>query len=242
MSIRDSFRSVFDSDYCGAEEFIAKVIKPIFGEKDVEVLEPCIENPTNADEEVLKKANIEEVLWIATVDRMGTDPIQVFDITLGDSTNLSRARVGIQRIIRSALFPYSHAFLIFHHRVLSGTEWRFSYVYKQDKNANTTDAKRYTYLFSRDLHARTAIDRFEELANSNKDNDALLTAFNVEALSDEFFDKYRAYYAELVKHITGKEYVKEGGKYVEKSTGKPDAKLYAAFGKDDKATAAWCRR
>lgn len=242
MNIRESFRSVFDSDYCGADEFIAKVIKPIFGEKDVEVLEPCIENPTNADEEVLKKANIEEVLWIATVDRMGTDPIQVFDITLGDSTNLSRARVGIQRIIRSALFPYSHAFLIFHHRVLSGTEWRFSYVYKQDKNVNTTDAKRYTYLFSRELHARTAIDRFEELAKSNKDNDALLTAFNVEALSDEFFEKYRAYYAELVKYITGKEYLKEGGKYVEKSTGTPDAKLYAAFGKDDKAVRDYVKK
>jgi len=242
MNLRDNFKSVFDNDYCGADEFISEVIKPIFGKKDVEVLEPCIENPTNADEEVLKKANIEEVLWVATIDRMGTDPIQVFDITLGDSTNLSRSRVGIQRIIRSALFPYSHAFLIFHHRVLSGTEWRFSYVYKQDKNANTTDAKRFTYLFSRELHARTAIDRFEELARSNKDNEALLTAFNVEALSDEFFDKYRAFYAELVKFITGKEYLKEGGKYVEKSTGEPNAKLYSAFGQDDKAVRDYVKK
>ena len=242
MNLRDNFKSVFDNDYCGADEFIAKVIKPIFGEKDVEVLEPCIENPTHADKDTLLKANIQEILWVAQIDRMGTDPIQVFDITLGDSTNLSRARVGIQRIIRSALFPYSHAFIIFHHRVLTGTEWRFSYVYKQDKNANTTDAKRYTYLFSRELHARTAIDRFEELAKSDKDNEALLTAFNVEALSDEFFEKYRAYYAELVKYITGKEYVKEGGKYVEKSTGKPDAKLYAAFGKDDKAVRDYVKK
>ena len=242
MSIRDSFRSVFDSDYCGADEFIAKVIKPIFGEKDVDVLDVPVINPTQADEETLEKANIQELLWVATVDRVGTDPIQVFDVTLGDSTNISRARVGIQRIIRSALFPYSHAFIIFHYRVLSGTEWRFSYVYKQDKNANITDAKRFTYLFSRELHARTAIDRFEELANSNKDNEALLTAFNVEALSDEFFEKYRAYYAELVKYITGKEYVKEGGKYVEKSTGKPNAKLYAAFGKDDKAVRDYVKK
>ena len=242
MSIRDSLRSVFDSDYCGAKEFITHVIKPIFGDKDVDVLDVPVINPTQADEETLEKANIQEILWVATVDRVGTDPIQVFDVTLGDSTNISRARVGIQRIIRSALFPYSHAFIIFHHRVLTGTEWRFSYVYKQDKNANITDAKRFTYLFSRELHARTAIDRFEELANSNKDNEALLTAFNVEALSDEFFEKYRAYYAELVKYITGKEYVKEGGKYAEKSTGKPDAKLYAAFGKDDKAVRDYVKK
>ena len=242
MSIRDNFKSVFDNDYCGADEFIAKVVKPIFGDKDVEVLEPAVHNPTNADEDTLKKANIEDILWVATIDRVGTDPIQVFDITLGDSTNLSRARVGIQRIIRSALFPYSHAFLLFHHRVLGYAEWRFSYVYKQDKNANTTDAKRYTYLFSRELHARTAIDRFEALANSRKDNDALLDAFNVEALSDDFFEKYRTQYAKFVKYVTGKEYIKEGGKYVEKSTGKPNEKLYAAFGRDDKAVRDYVKK
>ena len=242
MNIRDNFKSVFDNDYCGADEFIAKVIKPIFGDKDVEVLEPSIHNPTNADEDTLRKANIEDILWVATIDRVGTDPIQVFDITLGDSTNLSRARVGIQRIIRSALFPYSHAFLLFHHRVLGYAEWRFSYVYKQDKNANTTDAKRYTYLFSRELHARTAIDRFEALANSRKDNDALLDAFNVEALSDDFFEKYRTQYAKFVKYITGKEYIKEGGKYVEKSTGEPNEKLYSAFGRDDKAVRDYVKK
>ena len=242
MNIRDNFKSVFDNDYCGADEFIAKVIKPIFGDKDVEVLEPSIHNPTNADEDTLRKANIEDILWVATIDRVGTDPIQVFDITLGDSTNLSRARVGIQMIIRSALFPYSHAFLLFHHRVLGYAEWRFSYVYKQDKNANTTDAKRYTYLFSRELHARTAIDRFEALANSRKDNDALLDAFNVEALSDDFFEKYRTQYAKFVKYITGKEYIKEGGKYVEKSTGEPNEKLYSAFGRDDKAVRDYVKK
>ena len=47
-------------------------------------------------------------------------------------------------------------------------------------------------------------------------------------LSDEFFEKYRAYYAELVKYITGKEYVKEGGNwyvrvYVDKEGGIYDA-------------------
>jgi len=242
MNIRDNFKSVFDNDYCGADEFIAKVIRPIFGEKDVKVLEPAVHNPTHADEDTLKKANIEDILWVATIDRVGTDPIQVFDITLGDSTNLSRARVGIQRIIRSALFPYSHAFLLFHHRFLDYAEWRFSYVYKQDKKANTTDAKRYTYLFSRELHARTAIDRFEALANSRKDNDALLEAFNVEALSDDFFDKYRSQYSKFVKYITGKEYIKEGGKYVEKSTGTPNEKLYTAFNRDDKAVRDYVKK
>ena len=85
------------------------------------------------------------------------------------------------------------------------------------------------------MHARTAIDRFCKLAESNKGNEALLDAFNVEALSDDFFEKYRTQYAKFVKYITGKEYVKEGGKYVEKSTGKPNEELYNTFGRDDKA-------
>ena len=234
MSIRETFKSVFDSDYCGAGEFISRVLVPIFGENEVNDFKYAESNPTQADEETLRKANIQEIYRVATINRVGTDPIEVFDVTMGDSTDLSRSRVGIQRIIRSALFPYSHAFIVFHYKNLGFTEWRFSYVYKQDKNANTTDAKRYTYLFSRELHARTAIDRFCTLAESKKDNEALLEAFNVEALSDDFFEEYRTQYAKFVKYITGKEYVKEGGKYVEKATGKPNEELYSAFGKDDK--------
>ena len=235
MNLRETLKSVFDNDYCGAEEFLAKVIVPIFGEEDVDVFDAVESNPTRADEETLKRANIVEIYRVAQVDRIGTDPIEVFDVTLGDNTNISRSRVGIQRIIRSSLFPYSHAFILFHYKILDRTEWRFSYVYKEDKNATTTDAKRYTYLFSRDIHARTAIDRFCKLAESSKDNDALLDAFNVEALSDDFFEKYRAQYAKFVKYITGKEYIKENGEYVEKVTGKPNKELYDTFGRDDKA-------
>lgn len=242
MSIRDTFKSVFDNDYCGAKEFIAAVLVPVFGERDVHELPFAEENPTGADDETLRKANIQEIYRVATIERVGTDPIEVFDVTLGDSTDLSRARVGIQRIIRSSLFPYSHAFILFHHKVLSCSEWRFSYVYKQDKIRNTTDAKRFTYLFSRDLHARTAIDRFCVLAESDKSNEALLEAFNVEALSDDFFEEYRAQYAKFVKYITGKEYVKDGNKYVEKCTAKPNAKLYASFGRDDKAVRDYVKK
>lgn len=242
MDIRETFKSVFDNDYCGAEEFLPKVIVPIFGEKDVNIFKYAEENPTGADIDTLRKANIQEIYRVATIERVGTDPIEVFDITLGDSTDLSRARVGIQRIIRGALFPYSHAFILFHHRVLNCTEWRFSYVYKQDTTTHTTDAKRFTYLFSRDLHARTAIDRFCALAESDKSNDALLKAFNVEALSDDFFEKYLAQYVKFVKYISGKEYVKERGKYVEKVTGVPNEELYSAFGHDDKAVRDYVKK
>ena len=239
--MREILKNAFDNDYQGAEHFIDKVLKPIFGE-DVHVLEFPEENPTNADDDTLRKANIEEILRVATIYRDGTSPIEVFDITLGEHAHLSRSRVGIQKLIRSALFGYTHAFMLFHYRQLNGNEWRFSYVYKQDKNANATDAKRYTYLFSRYLHARTAIDRFSTLAQSSKDNDALLEAFNVEALSDDFFKRYRQQYAKFVKYITGKEYVKEGSKYIEKITGEPNEAMYTEFERNDKAVRDYVKK
>ena len=59
-------------------------------------------------------------------------------------------------------------------------------------------------------------------------------AFNVEALSNEFFGKYKSEYDSFVEYITGKRYVKKGGKYVEAQTHAPHPTLYPAFGSNDK--------
>ena len=59
-------------------------------------------------------------------------------------------------------------------------------------------------------------------------------AFNVEALSNEFFGKYKSEYDSFVEYITGKRYVKKGGKYVEAQTHAPHPTLYPAFGGNDK--------
>lgn len=229
--MREVLKSVFDNEYQGYPVFIDNVLRPIFG-ADIEVLP--VKEELGLDKETLRRASIKELYRVATIDRMGTDTIEVFDVTLDDKTIISRSRVGIQRIIRSAIFQYTHAFMLFHYENPRGRNWRFSYAYKQDKNSSTTEAKRYTYLFGPDLHCRTAIDRFSTLAKSPKDNKALLDAFSVEALSDEFFDTYRKQYAKFVKYITGKEFVKEGKKWVEKQTGIANDVIFNAFSCDDK--------
>lgn len=229
--MREVLKSVFDNDYQGYPVFIDNVLRPIFGE-DMEVLP--VKEKLDIDSETLQKASIKELYRVATIDKDDTDIIDVFDVTLDDKTVISRSRVGIQRIIRSAIFQYTHAFMLFHYENPEGRNWRFSYAYKQDKNSTTTEAKRYTYLFGQNLHCRTAIDRFAVLAKSSKDNKALLDAFSVEALSDEFFDTYRKQYAKFVKYITGKEFVKEGGKWVEKQTGIPNDVIFNAFSREDK--------
>ena len=62
----------------------------------------------------------------------------------------------------------------------------------------------------------------------------LKTAFSVEALSDEFFDKYREQYADFIQYITGKRFVKVGSKWEEKVLGEPNAALMQAFGHNEK--------
>lgn len=240
--MRDAFKSVFDNDYQGYTVFLEKVIRPIFGE-DLEGLPIKDDITADIDREALKKANIKSIYRVAQIDSdTDVDIVEVFDVTLEDNANISRSRVGIQRIIRSKVFHFTHAFMVFHYENPEGRNWRFSYAYKRGTQADTTEAKRYTYLFGKNLHCRTAIDRFVTLATSKKDNMAFLEAFSVEALSDEFFAKYRKQYAKFVRYITGKEYVKEGSKWVEKQTGEPNERLFSAFDHNEKTVRDYIKK
>lgn len=235
------FRSVFDADYQGYEVFLDKVLKPLFGEQ-LEVLPVAEDNPTGVSEEAMEKARIKRIVRVANIAQtFNRDPMEVFDITLEDRVDITRARVGIQQIIRRGLFIHTHAFMLFHAEHPDGENWRFSYAHKLGTVGSMTDAKRYTYLFGENMHCRTAIDRFADLAKGEITNQKLLDAFNVEALSDEFFDEYRKHYAAFVKYITGKYFEKEGGKWVEKS-GTPNEELMAQFGGDDKAVRDYVKK
>ena len=235
------FRSVFDADYQGYEVFLDKVLKPLFGEQ-LEVLPVAEDNPTGVSEEAMEKARIKKIVRVANIAQtFNRDPMEVFDITLEDRVDITRARVGIQQIIRRGLFIHTHAFMLFHAEHPDGENWRFSYAHKLGTVGSMTDAKRYTYLFGENMHCRTAIDRFADLAKGEITNQKLLDAFNVEALSDEFFDEYRKHYAAFVKYITGKYFEKEGGKWVEKS-GTPNEELMAQFGGNDKAVRDYVKK
>ncbi len=64
--------------------------------------------------------------------------------------------------------------------------------------------------------------------------DNIKDTFSVEALSDEFFDKYHEQYADFIQYVTGKRFVKVGSKWEEKILGSPNAPLMQAFGCDEK--------
>lgn len=141
-----------------------------------------------------------------------------------------RRKVGLRNLIRPYLgYGFDAALAVFN----DGTNWRLSLIC--DLKEDATSTKRFTYVFGDEkAFYKTPILRFESLRTKAKEFLEIKKAFSVEALSDDFFDEYRKQYAEFVKFLTGKEYVKKGNKWVEQETGEPDAQYFTSFKKDDK--------
>ena len=141
-----------------------------------------------------------------------------------------RRKVGLRNLIRPYLgYGFDAALAVFN----DGINWRLSLIC--DLKEDATSTKRFTYVFGDEkAFYKTPILRFESLRTKANEFLEIKKAFSVEALSDDFFDEYRKQYAEFVKFLTGKEYVKKGNKWVEQETGEPDAQYFTSFKKDDK--------
>lgn len=141
-----------------------------------------------------------------------------------------RRKVGLRNLIRPYLgYGFDAALAVFN----DGTNWRLSLIC--DLKEDATSTKRFTYVFGDEkAFYKTPILRFESLRTKANEFLEIKKAFSVEALSDDFFDEYRKQYAEFVKFLTGKEYVKKGNKWVEQETEEPDAQYFTSFKKDDK--------
>lgn len=141
-----------------------------------------------------------------------------------------RRKVGLRNLIRPYLgFGFDAALAVFN----DGTNWRLSLIC--DLKEDATSTKRFTYVFGDETaFYKTPILRFESLRTKANEFLEIKKAFSVEALSDDFFAAYRKQYAEFVKFLTGKEYVKKGNKWVEQETGEPDAQYFTSFKEDDK--------
>ncbi|WP_301423530.1 N-6 DNA methylase [Bacteroides caecimuris] len=147
--------------------------------------------------------------------------------------SVANKRVGLRNLVKSFINPtwgeFDAALVVFD----SGDHWRLSFIC--DIKEEVTSPKRYTYVFgSNDLLYRTPIERFNFLKKKGISFENLKTAFSVEALSDEFFDKYREQYADFIQYATGKRFVKVGSKWEEKVLGEPNTTLMQAFNYNEK--------
>ncbi|MBR1666434.1 MAG: hypothetical protein IJ699_09500 [Bacteroidaceae bacterium] len=229
-------KSYFQDKYQGGENFIENVILPIFGKDKYE----------DAYEEDVLENNPELITMaqntgVAQILRMGTinipmNPTDVFDITVNDHVQMKRNRVAVQQLVRRIMSTYSSAFMVFHYIDDDKWDWRFTFCSKQGNNHESTDSKRYTFLLGPNQSCRTVADNFKKLASKcgNIELSDIVKAFDVEALSDEFFDKYKEQYEKFVMFITGKKFVKKEGGWREKVFHEPHPQIYADFGHDDK--------
>ena len=195
--IKTHLAQVFEQDYQGYDSFVKDVIDIIFTGEDAYEALPSPDDFLT-DDNKRQRANDIGILKIVKTGTIETEEsIDLFDITLSDRKELQYNRVGIQQFIRSELFPFTNAFMLFHNEATEGKDWRFSYAYKETTIKGMTSAKRYTYLFGKNHRARTASERFAKLADEEKSTQNLLNAFSVEALSKSFFDEYKNQYKDF---------------------------------------------
>ena len=174
----------------------------------------------------------DEGYYLGNIDTTDSYRIGLFQYNIIKGS-VANKRVGLRNLVKSFINPtwgeFDAALVVFD----SGDHWRLSFIC--DIKGESTSPKRYTYVFgSDDLLYRTPIERFNLLKKKGISFENLKTAFSVEALSDEFFDKYREQYADFIQYVTGKRFVKVGSKWEEKVLGESNAALMQAFGHNEK--------
>jgi len=200
---KESLKEFLSSQYQGWSSFLNNVIFPIFGEND-------FENGYEAEllDSLPERRQLAEVTGIRSIKQIGVmyvgvEPLQIFDVTVSDRVMMERNRVNIQRLIRAVMDQFSCAFMLFHYEDDTRWDWRFTYCRKSGNKEESTDSKRYTFLLGPGQSCRTATDNFMALYDKRaslgiKD---IEDAFNVEALSKEFFGKYKAQYEAFVNYM-----------------------------------------
>lgn len=212
------FQEYLQSDYPGFASFIDTIIKPIFGDnfKPDKDLGDMIEYPDELEDfdiienshdenlkELAEESGLERILKLGTILVQGeTRPIYVYDITVSKRRQLTRNRKGIQQLITRTLNNQSGAFMLFHYGDAKW-EWRFSYKFVGKDKEDTTNSKRFTYLFGHNQVCKTAAQRFTNLLNMKGKIafDDITEAFSVEALSKEFFTNYKWHYERFCQFI-----------------------------------------
>lgn len=200
---KESLKEYLSSRYQGWSSFLNNVIFPIFGEDDFEDgYEAELLDSQPERKQLAEATGIRSIKQVGMM-YVGVEPLQIFDVTVSDRVMMERNRVNIQRLIRAVMDQFSCAFMLFHYEDDTRWDWRFTYCRKSGNKEETTDSKRYTFLLGPGQSCRTATDNFMALYDKRASLEIkdIEEAFNVEALSKEFFGKYKAQYEAFVNYM-----------------------------------------
>lgn len=140
--------------------------------------------------------------------------IALFEVQVDDSVDIERNRQGLREIAAKHIDQnITHGAIVFFYSPTQ-ENYRFTFIAKwSDIDLETgelqkgeTQKKRYTYLLGSNQSGTTAAKRLLELANRKpviavKD---IIQAFSVEALTKEFFKKYKEHYERFWRFIDDK--------------------------------------
>ena len=200
---KESLKEFLSSQYQGWNSFLNNVIFPIFGDEDFENgYETELLDSLSERRQLAETTGIRSIKQIGMM-YVGVEPLQIFDVTVSDRVMMERNRVNIQRLIRAVMDQFSCAFMLFHYEDDSRWDWRFTYCRKSGNKEESTDSKRYTFLLGPGQSCRTATDNFMALYDKRASLEIkdIEDAFNVEALSKEFFGKYKVQYEAFVNYM-----------------------------------------
>ena len=191
--------------YPGKAAFLRHVLEPLFGAENVHDTfdEPLLDRHPHLLS-MARTTGIRAITRMAHVD-LGVEPLDIFDVAVSDRVCMSRNRVGVQQLVRRIMDTYTGAFLLIHYEDRPEWEWRFTFCHKTHDAASGTSARRFTFLLGPGQACRTAAENFGQLIDRRTDDpdaelyiDDLRQAFSVEALSREFFARYKAHYQAFV--------------------------------------------
>lgn len=205
-TIEQQLKECLQKPYENAKRFLADVIFPVFGEDNFEdagnanVLRMLPELQAKAD-----ATGIKDIRKVGDLLIEGSE-LGIFDITLDYKKQLQRNRVEVQQIVRSIIATHSGAFIIFHYESGARWEWRFTFCHKGASASESSDAKRYTFLLGPGQSCRTAAENFTKIHDKIEregefEMQDIISAFDVEALSKEFFAKYKNHYERFCQFV-----------------------------------------
>jgi hypothetical protein len=183
-------------------------------------------------EEFTDPEDAEQGFFVGSIDTKDAYHIGIFYFKIHKGS-VAHKRVGLRNLVRSFINEnwgsFDAAIVAFDDE----QEWRFSFVC--DIKDVATSPKRFTFVFGEhDNFYHTPIERFLAFQKQDATFENIKAAFSVEALSDDFFDNYRELYADFVQYITGKRYVKDGSKWVERTITDPNYQFMETFEEDEK--------
>ena len=198
---KQTIKAFLEKPYPGWKDFMQGFVVPLFEGADVDDKRGV--NALNPDLLGLaKRSGISEVRLLAEVSALPA-VFNVYDVTVSDRVCLQRNRVTVQQLVRK-IAGEGNVFMVFHHKD-DQSEWRFSF--RQKIAGESSNAKRHTFLLGEKQNVRTVTANFvqlrETLSEKGHLEDAdLIKCFDVEALSKEFFAKYKKFYEKFVEYAS----------------------------------------